>query len=185
MATAKLNKEKLKRMMEQKDAVPVNLDKKRRGDLALKPASDEVVVRPVAVLEPAPVVHVPALSVEVVESTEVPLSSRVIEKAPNLALDASLALRRAKSVVTKEDMDDYGKLNTNVMKRALAHSLMKVYFLFFYIYMPWLFVGFDGGYGRRQPVHAMGGGHCEVEIAVDGCNGHQPNPVIYRSRANP
>jgi phage gp46-like protein len=91
MATAKLNKEKLKRMMEQKDTIPVNLDKKRRGDLALKPVLDEVVVRPVAVLEPAPVVHVLALSVEVVEPTEVPLSSWVIEKAPNLALDASFA----------------------------------------------------------------------------------------------
>ena len=153
----------------------------------MKPASDEVVIRPVAILEPAPIIHVPALSVEVVEPTEVPLSSRVIEKAPNLALDASLALRRAKSVVTKEDMDDYGKLNTYVMKRALAHSLMKVYFFIFfiYIYMPWLFVGFDGGYGRRQPVHAMGGGHCEVEITVDGCHGRQPNPVIYCSGANP
>jgi hypothetical protein len=43
MATAKLNKEKLKRMMEQKDAVPVNLGKKRRGDSASKPVSDEVI----------------------------------------------------------------------------------------------------------------------------------------------
>ena len=40
--------------------------------------------------------------------------------------DASLALRTAKSVVTKEDVKEYDKLNTNVVKRALAHSLMKV-----------------------------------------------------------
>ena len=40
--------------------------------------------------------------------------------------DASLALRRAKSVVTKEDVEEYDKLNTDVVKRALAHSLMKV-----------------------------------------------------------
>uniref|UniRef100_A0A2N9F2G8 Uncharacterized protein n=1 Tax=Fagus sylvatica TaxID=28930 RepID=A0A2N9F2G8_FAGSY len=153
MATAKLNKEKLKRMIEQKDAVPVNLSKKRRGDLASKPASDEVVICPMAVPESASVVHVLASLIKVVEPTKVPSSSRVIEKAPTLALDASLALRQAKSVVTKEDMDDN--------------------------------YGFDGGYGRRQPVHAMGGGHCEVEIAVDGCHGRQPNPVIYRSGANP
>jgi hypothetical protein len=126
MATAKLNKEKLKRMIEQKDAVPVNLSKKRRGDLASKPASDEVVICPMAVPESASVVHVLASLIKVVEPTKVPSSSRVIEKAPTLALDASLALRQAKSVVTKEDMNNYGKLNTDVMKRALAHSLMKV-----------------------------------------------------------
>ncbi len=78
MATAKLNKEKLKRMMEKKDVVPVNLGKKRQGDSALKPASDEVVARPVAVHESVPVNQVPASSVEAVELTEVPASSRVI-----------------------------------------------------------------------------------------------------------
>jgi hypothetical protein len=77
----------------------------------------------------------------------------VVDKAPTLALDPSLALRRAKSVVTKEDMDEYGKLNTDVVKRALAHSLMKVsclpllhlifFFLFFFMYSL-LFVGSDG-----------------------------------------
>ena len=66
---------------------------------------------------------------------EVPSSSRVVKKAPTLALDASLALRRAKSVVTKEDMDDYAKLNTDVVKRALAHSLMRVCHYHCYLYM--------------------------------------------------
>ena len=60
MVIAKLNKEKLKRMMEQKDVVPVNLDKKRRGDSASKLASDEVVVCPLVVPESIPVVQVPA-----------------------------------------------------------------------------------------------------------------------------
>ena len=58
MATAKLNKDKLKRMMEQKDAVSINLGKKRRGDSASKPSSDEVVVRPPVIPESAPVVQV-------------------------------------------------------------------------------------------------------------------------------
>ena len=31
-----------------------------------------------------------------------------------------------KSTITKKDMDEYGKLNTDVVKRAFAHSLMKV-----------------------------------------------------------
>ena len=66
---------------------------------------------------------------------EVPSSNRVVEKAPTLALDASLALRRAKSVVTKEDMNDYAKLNTDVIKRALAHSLMKVCHYYCHLYM--------------------------------------------------
>ena len=45
---------------------------------------------------------------------------------PILPNDAALALRRAKFVVTKDDVGEYDKLNTDVMKRALAHSLMKV-----------------------------------------------------------
>ena len=36
MTTAKLNKDKLKRMMEQKDAVSINLRKKCKGDSAPK-----------------------------------------------------------------------------------------------------------------------------------------------------
>ena len=72
---------------------------------------------------------------------EVPSSSRVVDKAPTLALDASLALRRAKLVVTKKDMDEYGKLNTDVVKWALAHSLMKVslfFFFFFFFYYTYI-----------------------------------------------
>jgi hypothetical protein len=56
MATAKLNKKKLKRMMEQKDAMPINLGKKCRGDMALKPSSDEVVVCPPPTQQSAPVI---------------------------------------------------------------------------------------------------------------------------------
>uniref|UniRef100_A0A2N9G0U8 Uncharacterized protein n=1 Tax=Fagus sylvatica TaxID=28930 RepID=A0A2N9G0U8_FAGSY len=125
MATAKLNKGKLKRVMEQKDAVPVSLGKKHRGDLTSRSTSSEAVVCPVIAPMPAPVVQAPTSSVEDVEPVKVPSSSCVVEKAPTLALDAFLALRQAKSVVTKEDVDDYAKLNTDVVKRALAHSLMK------------------------------------------------------------
>uniref|UniRef100_A0A2N9I3H4 Uncharacterized protein n=1 Tax=Fagus sylvatica TaxID=28930 RepID=A0A2N9I3H4_FAGSY len=50
MTTAKLNKDKLKRMMEQKDAVPINLGKKRKGDSAPKPVSEEVPVRPLLII---------------------------------------------------------------------------------------------------------------------------------------
>ncbi len=64
------------------------------------------------------------------EVPSAPLSSRSVEKVPTLPKDASLALRRAKSVVMKEDVDEYAKLNTDIVKRALAHSLMKVGFLF-------------------------------------------------------
>uniref|UniRef100_A0A2N9IZ84 Uncharacterized protein n=1 Tax=Fagus sylvatica TaxID=28930 RepID=A0A2N9IZ84_FAGSY len=94
MATVKVNKDKLKKMMGQKDAMTVNLGK--------RPSS-----------------------IELIETSFVPSSSKAVEKAPTLPKDASLALRRAKSVVTKDDMDEYGKLNTNVVKRGLACSMMK------------------------------------------------------------
>ncbi len=84
----------------------------------------------------------------------------MVDKAPTLALDPSLALRRVKSAVTKEDMDEYRKLNTDVVKPAPAHSLMKVsclpllhpifLFLFIIIFLciDLLFVGSDGSYGH-------------------------------------
>ena len=50
---------------------------------------------------------------------------------PTLPRDASLASRRAKSVVTKDDIGEYDKVNTDVMKVAAVHSLMKVGFLSF------------------------------------------------------
>jgi hypothetical protein len=45
---------------------------------------------------------------------------------PTLPRDASLACRRAKSVVTKDDVGEYDKVNTDVIKVAGVHSLMKV-----------------------------------------------------------
>ena len=160
MAIAKLNKDKLKRMMGQKDAMPVNLGKKRRGDSASKLVSDEIMVRPPMIPEFTPIVQIPTTSVEVIEPAEIPSSSKMVDKAPTLALDPSLALRQVKSAVTKEDMDEYGKLNTDVVKRAPAHSLMKVsclpllYLIFLFLSIiiflciALLFVGFDRSYGH-------------------------------------
>ena len=62
MATAKLNKDKLKRIMEQQDTVPVNLGKKHRGDSASKPVLDEVVIRPPVIPKSTPIIMVPAMS---------------------------------------------------------------------------------------------------------------------------
>jgi hypothetical protein len=50
-----------------------------------------------------------------------------VEKVPTLPRDASLASRRAKSVVTKDDVGEYDKVNTDVIKVAGVHSLMKVW----------------------------------------------------------
>jgi hypothetical protein len=64
--------------------------------------------------------------IEVIEIPSAPSSNRPTEKGPTLPKDASLALRRAKSVVTKDDVGEYEKVNTDVMKMAISHSLMKV-----------------------------------------------------------
>uniref|UniRef100_A0A2N9F3Y4 Uncharacterized protein n=1 Tax=Fagus sylvatica TaxID=28930 RepID=A0A2N9F3Y4_FAGSY len=99
MATAKLNREKLKKMMmSQQEEAP------------LKPSLPE---------------PVPTSSVEVVEISAEPSSSRSLEKVPTLPRDASLACRRAKSVITKDDVGEYDKVNTDVIKVAGIHSLMK------------------------------------------------------------
>ena len=58
-----------------------------------------------------------------------------MEKVPTLPKDASLASRRAKSVVTKDDNGEYEKVNTDVVKMAAVHSLMKVGCLVFSFFL--------------------------------------------------
>jgi hypothetical protein len=134
MATAKLNKEKLKKMMSQKDEAPISLGKRWKTDSSSKKVVDERDLPPSQPQEPSLPDPAPTPSVEVVEIPNAPSSSRPVEKAPTMPKDASLALRRAKSVVTKEDVGEYDKLNTDVVKRALAHSLMKVGFFSFFFH---------------------------------------------------
>uniref|UniRef100_A0A2N9HM56 Uncharacterized protein n=1 Tax=Fagus sylvatica TaxID=28930 RepID=A0A2N9HM56_FAGSY len=128
MATAKLNREKLRKMMSQQDEAPLTLGKKRRTDSSSKKVTDERVLPP----PPPPPTQKPSLpdpapasSIEVIEVPAEPSSSRSVEKVPTLPRDASLACRRAKSVVTKDDIDEYDKVNTDVIKVAGVHSLMK------------------------------------------------------------
>uniref|UniRef100_A0A2N9F0B4 Uncharacterized protein n=1 Tax=Fagus sylvatica TaxID=28930 RepID=A0A2N9F0B4_FAGSY len=125
MAIAKLNKEKLKKMMSQKDEAPISLGKRRKTDSSSKKVVDERNLPPSQAHEPSLPDPTPTLSVKVVEVPSSPSSSRLVEKAPTMPKDASLALRRAKSIVMKEDVGEYDKLNTDIVKRALAHSLMK------------------------------------------------------------
>ena len=74
---------------------------------------------------------VPALSVEVVEVSAPPSSSRPLEKVPTLLRDPLLTLKKAKSVVLKDDIGEYDKVNTDVVKMVAVHSLMKEGFLSF------------------------------------------------------
>ena len=132
MATAKLNREKLKKMMSQQDEAPLTLGKKRKTDSSSKKVTDERSLPP----SPPPPVQKPSFpdpasvsSVEVIEVPSAPSSSRPVEKVSTLPRDASLASRRAKSVVTKDDVGEYEKVNTDVIKVANVHSLMKVWSL--------------------------------------------------------
>ena len=133
MATAKLNREKLRKMMSQQDEAPLTLGKKRKTDSSSKKVTDERVLPP----PPPPPVQKPSLpdpapasSIEVIEVPTEPSSSRSVEKVPTLPRDASLACRRAKSVVMKDDIGEYDKVNTDVIKVAGIHSLMKVWSFF-------------------------------------------------------
>jgi hypothetical protein len=108
MATAKLNREKLRKMMSQQDKAPLTLGKKRKTESSSKKLSDE------RILPPPPPPQKPSApepeitpSVEVIEIPSVPSSSKAIEKVPTLPRDASLASRRAKMVVTKDDIGEY------------------------------------------------------------------------------
>uniref|UniRef100_A0A2N9FBD9 Uncharacterized protein n=1 Tax=Fagus sylvatica TaxID=28930 RepID=A0A2N9FBD9_FAGSY len=127
MATAKLNREKLKKMMmTQQEEAPLVIGKKRKADTSSKKATEErILPPPPSVQKPSIPEPVPTSSIEVVEITAEPSSSRPVEKVPTLPRDASLACRRAKSVVTKDDVDEYEKVNTDVVKVAGVHSLMK------------------------------------------------------------
>uniref|UniRef100_A0A2N9EW45 Major facilitator superfamily (MFS) profile domain-containing protein n=1 Tax=Fagus sylvatica TaxID=28930 RepID=A0A2N9EW45_FAGSY len=127
MATAKLNREKLRKMMSQQDEAPLTLGKKRKAESSSKKVTDERALPPPPppVQKPSIPDPVPASSIEVIDVPTEPSSSRSREKVPTLPRDASLACRRAKSVVTKDDVGEYDKVNTDVIKVAGVHSLMK------------------------------------------------------------
>jgi hypothetical protein len=129
MATAKLNREKLKKMMaSQQDEAPLVTGKKRKAETSSKKATDErsLLAPPPPAPRPSMPEPVQASSVEVIEISNEPSSSRLVEKTPTLPRDASLACRRAKSAVTKDDLGEYDKVNTDVIRVAGTHSLMKV-----------------------------------------------------------
>ncbi len=128
MATIKLNREKLRKMMSQQDEAPLTLGKKRKTDSSSKKAMDEKSLPPPppSAQKPSLPDPVPVSSIEVIKVPSAPSSSRPAEKVLTLPKDASLALRRAKSVVTKDDVGEYEKVNTDVMNMAISHSLMKV-----------------------------------------------------------
>jgi hypothetical protein len=128
MATAKLNREKLKKMMSQQNEAPLTIGKKRKADTSSKKTTNErsLLPPPPPAPEPSVLEPVQTSSVEVVEIPAEPSSSRFVEKVPTLPRDASLACRRAKSAVTKDDLGEYDKVNTDVIKVAGVHSLMKV-----------------------------------------------------------
>ena len=127
MANAKLNRKKLKKMMSQTDEAPLTIGKKRKANTSKKTMDERILLPPPP---PAPKPSVPepiqTSSVKVVEISAEPSSSRFMEKVPTLPRDASLACRRAKSAVTKDDLNEYDKVNTDVIKVAGVHSLMKV-----------------------------------------------------------
>ena len=127
MATAKLNRKKLRKMMSQQDEAPLTIGKKRKAETSSKKTTDERSLPPPPPPAPKPSVPepVPTSSLEVVEISAEPSSSRFVDKAPTLPRDASLACRRAKSVVTKDDLGEYDKVNIDVIKVAGVHSLMK------------------------------------------------------------
>jgi hypothetical protein len=93
MATVKVNKDKLKRMMGQKDVVIVNLGKRRKQDSASKQASEEADPRPPLPSEPVLLKQIPTPYIELIEPSNASSSNKAVEKAPNLPKDASLALR--------------------------------------------------------------------------------------------
>jgi hypothetical protein len=128
MATTKLNREKLKKMMSQQEEAPLTIGKKRKTETSSKKVTDERNLPPPPPPAPKPSAPepVPTSSIEVVEIPSEPSSSRFVERAPTLPRDASLACRRAKSAVTKDDLAEYDKVNTDVIKVAGVHSLMKV-----------------------------------------------------------
>ena len=128
MATAKLNREKLRKMMSQQDEAPLTIGKKRKTETSSKKVKNERSLLPPPPPAPKPSAPEPVRtsSIEVVEIPAEPSSSKSVEKAPTLPKDASLASRRAKSVVTKDDVGEYDKVNTDVVKVAAVHSVMKV-----------------------------------------------------------
>jgi hypothetical protein len=145
MATAKLNREKLKKMMSQQDEAPLTLGKKRKTDSSSKKVTDERSLLLLLLLLPRSRLFQILLQHRQLTLLRSPPNHRPagsVEKVPTLPRDASLASRRAKSVVTKDDIGEYDKVNTDVIKVAGVHSLMKVWFFPFFMTFVRVFVFF-------------------------------------------
>uniref|UniRef100_A0A2N9H4U8 Uncharacterized protein n=1 Tax=Fagus sylvatica TaxID=28930 RepID=A0A2N9H4U8_FAGSY len=99
MATAKLNREKLMKMMSQQEEAPLTLGKKRKTDSSSKRVVGErsLPLPPPPAPEPSVTEPVSAPSVEVIEIPSAPSSSRIIEKAPTLPRDAFLGLEEGEN----------------------------------------------------------------------------------------
>ena len=91
MATSKVNKDKLKMMMGQKDNITINLGKRHKPDSSSKWMVEEVAPRFLISQEPIVSEQAPTLSVELVEPPNAPSSSKAVEKALTLPKDAFLA----------------------------------------------------------------------------------------------
>jgi hypothetical protein len=87
MATMKINKEKLKKLMSQKDEVPISLGKRRKTDSSSKKTADERGPPPPIAQESSVPESVPAPSVKLVEILSAPSSSKAVEKPSTLPKD--------------------------------------------------------------------------------------------------
>ena len=123
-----VSEDELRKMMSQQDEAPLTLGKKRKAKSSSKKVMDEraLPAPPPPIQKPSIPEPVPTSSIEVIDVPHGPSSSKSMEKVPTLPRDASLACRRAKFVVTKDDIGEYDKVNTDVIKVAGVHSLIKV-----------------------------------------------------------
>ena len=115
--------------MSQQGEALISLGKRRKTESSSKKVVDEKNLPPLEIQKLTTSDPDPTSSVEVVEVLVAPSSSRPVEKVPTLLKDASLAMRRAKTVVTKDDIGEYDKVNTDIVRVAAVHSLMKVFYL--------------------------------------------------------
>jgi hypothetical protein len=162
----KLNKNRLKQMAQSGEvaAAPISLKRKKPDEGSSKRA-EEAPSRPSVPVTTPPVIPTAVPSgqrappVILVDSDFTPPSaSSTINQSPLVAMD------RAKSAITSQDMEEYSVAHTDDLSLLMVHSLMRVWssalLLFYALCFVVLFlasdlavyVGSDGGHGDGPEV---------------------------------
>jgi hypothetical protein len=178
VATMKINKSKLKDMVEKGvPAVPISVKRKKPEDgsssappaQGVRPSKKPILVEPPLPIPPS----TPVVQIHDEEVPFVPLS----DEGSTICRSLGLASKRAEAAITDLDFQEYGNARTEDVSKLMVHSLMRVSkvitfieymcIFVFYLLFAYLFVSvFERSDGDQSSLPDCGGRLASFEAKV-------------------